>query len=299
MLKAAVDSGLPVEFYTYLSHVVGGPTATGTAGENRLNTVVEFTPNVPVAASTTHACDTRIDPSHVQTASAGEYHIRVDFGPVRMRRSWSCFWTAAFRRSAESKSIQAPTVIDVPRDSLKLSRAFLDQFAAETPEEAKATGKIFGSQNLPAFLAGDSTQIPIQIPHAVVVRYPSGPAFAFFGGLLALVALAVVALRSIDPSSLWEQPVVAETALGERLPARWRRDAIYVREAFVGRVAGERFTPAGGTRLTSGEETASIAAPVQCVLDDDTPVVLRFGRRPTVQTPKDTASRENIELERR
>jgi branched-chain amino acid transport system substrate-binding protein len=47
MLKAAVDSGLPVEFYTYLSHVVGGPTATGTAGENRLNTVVEFHPNVP------------------------------------------------------------------------------------------------------------------------------------------------------------------------------------------------------------------------------------------------------------
>jgi branched-chain amino acid transport system substrate-binding protein len=48
MLKAAVDSGLPIDFYTYLSHVVGGPTATGPAGENRLNTVVEFHPNVPV-----------------------------------------------------------------------------------------------------------------------------------------------------------------------------------------------------------------------------------------------------------
>ncbi len=48
MLKAAVESGLPIEFYTYLSHVVGGPTATGPAGENRLNTVVEFHPNVPV-----------------------------------------------------------------------------------------------------------------------------------------------------------------------------------------------------------------------------------------------------------
>lgn len=47
MLKAAVDSGLPIEFYTYLSHVVGAPTATGPAGENRLHTVVEFHPNVP------------------------------------------------------------------------------------------------------------------------------------------------------------------------------------------------------------------------------------------------------------
>ena len=48
MLKGAVESGLPIGFYTYLSHVVGGPTATGPAGENRLNTVVEFHPNVPV-----------------------------------------------------------------------------------------------------------------------------------------------------------------------------------------------------------------------------------------------------------
>ena len=47
MLKSAVESGLPIEFYTYLSHVVGAPTATGAAGENRLFTVVEFHPNVP------------------------------------------------------------------------------------------------------------------------------------------------------------------------------------------------------------------------------------------------------------
>ena len=48
MLKAAVESGLPIDFYTYLSHVVGGPTATGPAGENRLFTVTENHPNVPV-----------------------------------------------------------------------------------------------------------------------------------------------------------------------------------------------------------------------------------------------------------
>ena len=48
MLKAAVETGLPIDFYTYLSHVVGAPTATGSAGENRLYTVTEFHPNVPV-----------------------------------------------------------------------------------------------------------------------------------------------------------------------------------------------------------------------------------------------------------
>ena len=50
MLKSAVESGLPIDFYTYLSHVVGAPTATGPSGENRLFTVTEFHPNVPVEA---------------------------------------------------------------------------------------------------------------------------------------------------------------------------------------------------------------------------------------------------------
>jgi branched-chain amino acid transport system substrate-binding protein len=48
MMKTAVESGLAIDFYTYLSHVVGGPTSIGAAGENRVFTVVEFHPNVPV-----------------------------------------------------------------------------------------------------------------------------------------------------------------------------------------------------------------------------------------------------------
>jgi branched-chain amino acid transport system substrate-binding protein len=48
MMKTAVESGLNIDFYTYLSHVVGGPTSIGPAGENRVYTVVEFHPNVPV-----------------------------------------------------------------------------------------------------------------------------------------------------------------------------------------------------------------------------------------------------------
>lgn len=48
MMKTAVDSGLEIAFYTYLSHVVGGPTSIGPSGENRVYTVVEFHPNVPV-----------------------------------------------------------------------------------------------------------------------------------------------------------------------------------------------------------------------------------------------------------
>lgn len=47
MMKAAADAGANLQYYTYLSHVVGGATSVGAMGENRLHTVTEFHPNVP------------------------------------------------------------------------------------------------------------------------------------------------------------------------------------------------------------------------------------------------------------
>ena len=47
LIKAAVDDGLNVRFDTYLAHLIGGPTAIGAAGEGRLTSVTELTPNVP------------------------------------------------------------------------------------------------------------------------------------------------------------------------------------------------------------------------------------------------------------
>jgi branched-chain amino acid transport system substrate-binding protein len=48
LIKAAVDDGLNVRFDTYLAHLIGGPTAIGSAGEHRLSSITEFDPNVPV-----------------------------------------------------------------------------------------------------------------------------------------------------------------------------------------------------------------------------------------------------------
>src|SRR5580700_6091330 len=48
LIKAAVDAGLDVRFDTYLAHLIGGPTAIGAAGENRLTSVMEFNSNVAV-----------------------------------------------------------------------------------------------------------------------------------------------------------------------------------------------------------------------------------------------------------
>ena len=47
LLKATVEAGLDISFYTYLAHVVGAVTAVGPTAENRLYSVMEFHPNVP------------------------------------------------------------------------------------------------------------------------------------------------------------------------------------------------------------------------------------------------------------
>jgi branched-chain amino acid transport system substrate-binding protein len=47
-IKAGVDAGLDIGYYTYLSHLIGGPTAVGANGENRLRSVMEYHENIPV-----------------------------------------------------------------------------------------------------------------------------------------------------------------------------------------------------------------------------------------------------------
>ena len=48
LIKEAVDQGLNVRFDTFLAHLIGGPTAIGAAGENRLTSIMEYSGNVPV-----------------------------------------------------------------------------------------------------------------------------------------------------------------------------------------------------------------------------------------------------------
>ena len=55
LLKATVEGGLDIQFYTYLAHVVGAVTAVGPSAENRLYSVMEFHPNVPAEGNNAEA----------------------------------------------------------------------------------------------------------------------------------------------------------------------------------------------------------------------------------------------------
>ena len=48
LLKAGLESGIDVAYYTLSAHLNGGPTAIGAAGAGRVHSVVDFHENVPV-----------------------------------------------------------------------------------------------------------------------------------------------------------------------------------------------------------------------------------------------------------
>jgi len=48
LIKAGVDSGLNIRYDTYLGHVIGAPTAIGSAADGRMTSVMEMHENIPV-----------------------------------------------------------------------------------------------------------------------------------------------------------------------------------------------------------------------------------------------------------
>jgi len=51
LIKAGMDSGLPIEYYTMLGHLAGRPTAIGAGGDNRVHSVLSFHENVATEVS--------------------------------------------------------------------------------------------------------------------------------------------------------------------------------------------------------------------------------------------------------
>ena len=47
LIKAGMDTGLPIDYYTMLGHLAGTPTAIGPGGDGRVHSVLSFHENVP------------------------------------------------------------------------------------------------------------------------------------------------------------------------------------------------------------------------------------------------------------
>jgi branched-chain amino acid transport system substrate-binding protein len=55
LIKAGVDAGADLSYYTFYAHLAGGPTAIGAGGDNRVLAVMAFSENVAPAIGNAEA----------------------------------------------------------------------------------------------------------------------------------------------------------------------------------------------------------------------------------------------------
>ena len=220
-----------------------------------------------------------ITPREVHTEGADQYSISVNFGRVSLRRNLNCLVHAAFVRSNIIERIETPVVIDVPRDRLRLSDAFLSDFAAASPDEATKSGKIFGLDKVPSFVAPETIHVRIPVPRTVKVEYGPMAAIILVGLGLITAAVVVVGGKAIVQLASPKLRVVAETEAGEPLHSTFDDQVVRVGNDELGRVDGTGFSPSPGVRLDPESGPASIVSPVTCVLPTGERIRLRFGKR--------------------
>jgi len=253
----------------------------------------ESSPVTPSRAGTPFKClvadkpESDINPNQVQTGTSQEYRVTVDFGRVHLKKGPGCIWEAAFGHASESADIETPITVTIPRNNFKLSKTFLADYVASSESEAKVTGKIFGLEKLPGYMAPETTKVPIRIPYRVVVQYPSWPAIVLSIGGVVLLVLVWLVIKLLSGIS-FAPHFTAETEDRKPLPTLVRDKQVFVSNQLLGSIQSNEFTPAPGVRLDPDLRVADIGdSPLICVLRDGQRIRLRAesGQKPRQKAP--------------
>jgi len=160
LIKTAVDSGLDVRFDTFLSHLIGGPTAIGSAGENRLTSIMEFNSNVPVdlkvPAAEKFATDWR-GSGHDTDFSALNFVTMIDMltNAINKAGSTDPLKVALALEDMHEKDLLGQETIMRKEDHQLLMPYYAGVFSKDVKYDAEHTG--FGWKNYMTASAADLT----------------------------------------------------------------------------------------------------------------------------------------------
>src|SRR6201996_6685555 len=160
LIKAAVDSGLEVRFDTFLSHLIGGPTAIGSAGENRLTSIMEFNGNVPVdlkvADAEKFAQDWRSS-GHLTDFSALNFVTMIDMLTDAINKAGSTdpLKVALALEGLHEKDLLGQETIMRKEDHQLLMPYYAGVFSKDVKYDAEHTG--YGWKNIMTATAADLT----------------------------------------------------------------------------------------------------------------------------------------------
>jgi branched-chain amino acid transport system substrate-binding protein len=159
LIKAAVDNGLDVRFDTFLAHLIGGPTAIGSAGENRLSSVMEFNGNVAVdqksAAAEKIAVDWRVD--HQTDFSTLNFLSMIDMLADAINKAGSTdpLKVALALEDMHYKDLDGQENIMRKEDHQLLMPYYVGVFSKDVKYDSEHTG--FGWKNIMTATAADLT----------------------------------------------------------------------------------------------------------------------------------------------
>src|SRR5215471_7861194 len=160
LIKAANEAGLDVRFDTFLSHLIGGPTAIGAAGENRLTSIMEFDSNVAVdlnvPAAEKFANDWRTS-GHDTDFSALNFVTMIDMltDAINQAGSTDPLKVALALEDAHSKDLLGQEVIMRKDDHQLLMPFYAGVFSKDVKYDAEHTG--FGWKNYMTATTADLT----------------------------------------------------------------------------------------------------------------------------------------------
>src|SRR5580700_10311604 len=159
LIKAAVDDGLNVRFDTFLSHLIGGATAIGAAGENRLTSVMEFNGNVAVDQKSPAAekivTDWRVD--HQTDFSELNFLTMIDMLSDAINKAGSTdpLKVALALEDMHYKDLDGQENIMRKEDHQLLMPYYVGVFSKDVKYDAEHTG--FGWKNYMTATAADLT----------------------------------------------------------------------------------------------------------------------------------------------
>jgi hypothetical protein len=188
------------------------------------------------------------------------YSVTLDLGKVRLKRGFASMWRAAFGgKSKEELALRLRFLINVPQQNWKFKDQFLRDYNASNLALARATGKIYGIENLPSLLGEETTVIAAETQIPLEVKYPWWPAVLLVALFLALAAAFVgggwyLATYAGDLFATKRWSVKAETESGSVVTSKIDEHEVIVQSSVVGEVRRNRFFPAEGVIILDPDE---------------------------------------------
>jgi branched-chain amino acid transport system substrate-binding protein len=159
LIKQAVDDGLNVRFDTFLAHLIGGPTAIGATGENRLTSVMEFNGNVAVDQKSTDAekIVTEWRKDHTTDFSESNFITMIDMLAAAINKAGStdALKVALALEDMHYKDIDGQDNVMRKDDHQLLMPYYVGVFSKDVKYDSEHTG--FGWKNYSTATAADLT----------------------------------------------------------------------------------------------------------------------------------------------